>query len=173
MKKLTFIILLFLILLSCKTKEAQHTTPKNNIETSIDKTVSKLPIEEEIDKPISITKEDFKKYIMNYDTNKDKWVYEGKLPCIVDFYADWCPPCKLSSPVLDELAKEYKGKIIIYKVNVDKEVELASLFGISSIPSFLFCPLNGNPSMFSGIGRSIEETKSIFKHHIENILLKK
>lgn len=171
MKRITIILALLMVLLSCKSKEPQNTTT-NNQEISLNENKNELNIKGEIDKPISITKEEFKKYIMNYEKNRDKWVYEGNLPCIVDFYADWCPPCKISSPILDELAKEYKGKIIIYKVNVDKEVELASLFGIRSIPSFLFCPLNDNPSMFSGIGRNIEETKSIFINHIENLLLK-
>lgn len=171
MKRITIILAFLMVLLSCKSKEPQNTTI-NNTETSVNENKNELNIKGEIDKPISITKEEFKKYIMNYEKNRDKWVYEGNLPCIVDFYADWCPPCKISSPILDELAKEYKGKIIIYKVNVDKEVELASLFGIRSIPSFLFCPLNDNPSMFSGIGRNIEETKSIFINHIENLLLK-
>jgi len=171
MKRITIILAFLMVLLSCKSKEPQNTTI-NNTETSVNENKNELNIKGEIDKPISITKEEFKKYIMNYEKNRDKWVYEGNLPCIVDFYADWCPPCKISSPILDELAKEYKGKIIIYKVNVDKEVELASLFGIRSIPSFLFCPLYDNPSMFSGIGRNIEETKSIFINHIENLLLK-
>jgi len=171
MKRITIILAFLMVLLSCKSKEPQNTTI-NNTETSVNENKNELNIKGEIDKPISITKEEFKKYIMNYEKNRDKWVYEENLPCIVDFYADWCPPCKISSPILDELAKEYKGKIIIYKVNVDKEVELASLFGIRSIPSFLFCPLNDNPSMFSGIGRNIEETKSIFINHIENLLLK-
>lgn len=171
MKRITIILALLMVLLSCKSKETQNKITKNQ-EISSNENKNELNIKGEIDKPISITKEEFKKYIMNYEKNRDKWVYEGNLPCIVDFYADWCPPCKISSPILDELAKEYKGKIIIYKVNVDKEVELASLFGIRSIPSFLFCPLNDNPSMFSGIGRNIEETKNIFINHIENLLLK-
>ena len=99
---------------------------------------------------ITLNKEDFLKKIFNYEKNKDKWVYEGTLPCIIDFYADWCPPCKKVEPILKELAKEYKGKIIIYKINTDNERELASAFGIRSIPTYLFIPAKGDPQSAAG-----------------------
>lgn len=125
-----------------------------------------------IDKPIHLTKEDFLAKVMDYEKNPSKWVYKGKLPCIVDFYADWCAPCRITSPILEDLAKTYSGKITIYKVDVQKEQELASVFGIQGIPAFLYCPMNGNPSMTSGIARTPAETKAMFVKNIEDYLLK-
>jgi len=90
---------------------------------------------------------------------------------LIDFYADWCAPCRQTAPILDELAKEYSGKIIIYKIDVQKERELASVFGIQSIPAFLFCPLSGNPTMSTGIAGSRDETKKMFIQQIESFLL--
>ena len=99
---------------------------------------------------IHLTKDDFLKKVFNYEKNTEEWVYEGSTPCIVDFYADWCPPCKKVDPILKELAKSYEGKIIVYKVNTDKERELAAAFGIRSIPTFLFIPKNGDPQSAAG-----------------------
>lgn len=120
----------------------------------------------------NITKADFLKLVMNYEKNTKEWKFEGTKPCIIDFYADWCGPCRITSPILEELAAEYKGKIDIYKVNVDKERELSQVFGISGIPAFLYCPLNGKPSMTSGIAKDKEQTKKMFIDNIESILLK-
>ncbi len=123
------------------------------------------------DKAVKLTKQDFLEKVMNYEKNQTEWVYEGDLPAIVDFYADWCGPCKIASPVLEELAKEYEGKIYVYKVDTDKEQELAGVFGIQSIPSFLFVPQNGKPTMSSGIAQTPEDTKKMFKQMIDQILL--
>jgi len=98
---------------------------------------------------IPMTTQDFKEKVFNYETEKD-WKYQGQLPAIIDFYADWCGPCKIVAPILEELAVEYQGKIIIYKVNTDKEQELASVFGIQSIPTFLFIGADGEPMMQPG-----------------------
>ena len=119
--------------------------------------------EEEI---IFLTKKDFLEKVYDYEKNRDRFVYEGDLPCIVDFYADWCPPCKLVDPILKDLAKEYKGKIIIYKVNVDKEKALASAFGITNIPTYFYIPLNGDPQ--TAMGAKPRET---FVKVIEELLL--
>jgi thioredoxin len=96
-----------------------------------------------------LTKKDFLEKIYDYEKNKE-WKYEGELPCIIDFYADWCGPCKMVAPILEELSAEFKGKVIIYKVDTEKEQELASVFGISSIPSMLFVPMNEKPQMAVG-----------------------
>ena len=94
---------------------------------------------------IELNKQQFLDKVWNYETNPDTWVYNGSLPCVIDFNAKWCGPCRKMEPILKDMARKYDGKIIIYKVDVDKEKELASLFGISSIPTFLFCPTNGEP----------------------------
>ncbi|MCE1164558.1 MAG: thioredoxin [Bacteroidetes bacterium] len=96
-----------------------------------------------------LTVETFKKKVFDYDKNKE-WKYEGELPAIIDFYADWCGPCKMVAPVLEELSGEYDGKVIIYKVDTEAEQELAAVFGIRSIPSILFIPKNGQPQMSMG-----------------------
>ena len=96
-----------------------------------------------------LTKETFLKKVFNYEENKE-WKFEGEKPCIIDFYADWCGPCKMVAPVLEELAGDFNGKIDVYKVNTEEEQELASAFGIRSIPSFLFVPAEGQPQMAMG-----------------------
>ncbi len=96
-----------------------------------------------------LTAETFKKKVFNYEVNKE-WKFEGKVPCVIDFYADWCGPCKIVAPILEELAEEYDGKMNIYKVNTEEERELSSVFGIQSIPSILFVPKDGQPQMAMG-----------------------
>ena len=98
-------------------------------------------------KVTELTKADFLKKVANYEASPDKWVYEGDKPCIVDFYATWCGPCKMVAPILEELADEYAGKIDFYKVDTEKEEELAASFGIRSIPSLLFCPMGETPQV--------------------------
>lgn len=96
-----------------------------------------------------LTKELFLAKVFNYESNKE-WKFEGDKPCIIDFYADWCQPCKMVAPILEELAEEYNGKLDVYKVDTEKETELASVFGIRSIPSLLFVPRDGQPQMAMG-----------------------
>jgi thioredoxin 1 len=108
-----------------------------------------------------LTTETFKQKVFNYETSKD-WKYEGELPCIVDFYADWCGPCKMVAPILEELANEYAGKLNVYKVNTEEQRELAGIFGIQSIPSLLFIPKEGQPQI--ALGALPKETfKKAFK----------
>jgi len=96
-----------------------------------------------------LTKETFLNKVFNFEKNKE-WKFEGEKPCIIDFYADWCGPCKMVAPVLEELAKDFDGKIDVFKVNTEEEQELASAFGVRSIPSFLFVPSEGQPQMAMG-----------------------
>ena len=96
-----------------------------------------------------LTKETFLNKVFNFEKNKE-WKFDGEKPCIIDFYADWCGPCKMVAPVLEELAKDFDGKIDVFKVNTEEEQELASVFGIRSIPSFLFVPSEGAPQMAMG-----------------------
>jgi len=96
-----------------------------------------------------LTTDEFKKKVFDFEANQ-AWKFEGDLPCIIDFYADWCGPCKMVSPILDALSQEYAGKINVYKVNTDEEQALSSAFGIQSIPSLLFVPKQGEPRMSMG-----------------------
>lgn len=112
-----------------------------------------------------LTKETFLEKVFNYEKNKE-WQFEGKLPCLIDFYADWCQPCKIVAPILEELAEEYKGQINIFKVNTEEQTELASAFGIRSIPSLLFCPKDGQPQMAMGA-----LPKETLKQAISDVLL--
>ena len=108
-----------------------------------------------------LTSETFKDKVFNYEVNRE-WKFEGGIPCLVDFYADWCGPCRQVAPVLEELAKEYEGKLQVYKVNTEEEKELASVFGIQSIPSLLFIPMMGQPQMAMG-ALPKDTLKSAFK----------
>lgn len=96
-----------------------------------------------------LTKQEFLENIFDYE-NKQEWEYNGERPVVIDFYADWCAPCKMLSPIMDELSKEYDGQIDIYKVDTEEEQELAGVFGIRSIPSVLFVPKNDKPRMAVG-----------------------
>lgn len=116
---------------------------------------------------IQLTTEDFKKKVFDYENNKE-WKYTGELPAIIDFYADWCGPCKMVAPILEELAKEYDGKLVIYKVDTEVEQELSGAFGIQSIPSILFIPVDQQPMMQKGA-----LPKHVLKQVIEEHLVKK
>jgi thioredoxin 1 len=96
-----------------------------------------------------MTKQTFQEKVFDFEKSKE-WKFAGELPCIIDFYADWCGPCKMVAPVLEDLSKEYRGKVDIYKVDTEKEQELAAIFGIRSIPSILFVPADGKPQMAMG-----------------------
>jgi thioredoxin len=141
MKNLT-LILLFLIpftVSACNSTDSNAGNSNTGNSTAlIDGQVNKL------------TAESFQKLIWNYKTNPNEWVFIGDQPVIIDFYADWCRPCKMVAPIMDELSKEYKGKVRIYKINTDEQRELAKLFNISSIPAMLFIPKNGKPQMSVG-----------------------
>ncbi len=117
---------------------------------------------------IVLTKADFLAKVFNYEKNPTEWVYEGNKPCIIDFYADWCGPCRMVAPILKDLAQQYKNDLIIYKINVDQEQELAAVFGVQSIPTILFVPKEGKPMLSQGA-----LPKSEFIKQINEFLLKK
>lgn len=114
-----------------------------------------------------LTKAEFLSKVWNYEANPNEWKYEGDKPCIIDFYTTWCGPCKRLSPILEELAVEYKGKIVVYKINTEVERELAQVFQVRSIPTLLFCPLNDNPQINVGA-----LTKEQLVEAINKVLLK-
>ncbi len=161
-KNLVLVVVVFAtISAGCTSGTAK--TENNNIETE-KSVVAKSATSEK--KTIQLTNDTFKEKVFNYEVNKE-WKYEGDKPCIIDFYADWCGPCKKVAPVLEELAKEYDGKIIIYKVDTEKQKELAGAFGIRSIPSLLFIPVTGQPQMSQGA-----LPKEQFEKIIDEFLLK-
>jgi thioredoxin len=117
---------------------------------------------------IHLTKAEFLSKVANYEANPTEWKYLGDKPCIIDFYAAWCGPCKTVAPILEDLAKEYEGQIYIYKIDTEAEQELAGAFGIRSIPTILFCPMGEAPQMAQGA-----LPKDAFRKAITEILLKK
>ena len=146
---------------NCINDDCDNTSTKSNTNTNKEKSITKSNKKME-----HLTSKTFKEKVFNYETNK-AWKFAGQKPCIIDFYADWCGPCKMVAPVLEDLAKEYDGKIDIYKVNTEEQQELASAFGIRSIPSILFCPMDGDPRMAQGA-----LPKKAFVDAINDVLLK-
>ncbi len=137
-----------LMLTSCN----QNTTKENkeNGEIKNDSVTSMSEAGANDIKPEHLTAQTFKEKVWDYDTNPDQWIYKGTLPCVIDFYADWCKPCKMVAPIMDDLADKYDGKVLIYKIDTDKEKELATVFQITSIPAVLFSPMDGKPAMQPG-----------------------
>jgi len=123
-------------------------------------------METKIEQVKHLTSDEFKELVFNYEVDKE-WKYRGSLPAIIDFYADWCGPCKTVAPILKELAEENSGKIVVYKVNTEEEQELAAVFGISSIPTILFVPMVGQPTGALGA-----MPKQKFENIINEVLLK-
>ena len=115
---------------------------------------------------VQLNKADFLTKVFNYEKQNKEWIYEGKKPCIIDFYADWCGPCKMVAPIMKELAATYKDEIIFYKIDTDVERELAAVFGVSSIPTILFVPVDGPPR--AAVGALPKET---MVEQIKQILL--
>lgn len=143
-----------LVVSSCNGKQKEN-------EKATNKTENKM-------KTIHLSKSDFLTKVANYETTPNEWKYLGDKPAIVDFYASWCGPCKTIAPILEELAAEYGDQIYIYKVDTEEERELAAAFGIRSIPTLLFIPMDGEPQMAQGA-----MPKASFKEAIEKVLLKK
>lgn len=167
MKKIAFILAVAVISLqSCNPSQAKSNSGENN--TTPAETVAQIGNE---GGSVKLTKEKFLKEVWDYQSSPQEWKYKGDKPALIDFYADWCGPCRIASPILEEISKEYAGKIVVYKIDTQVERELASVFGISGIPAFLYIPMKGKPTMASGIARSKEETKKMFQENIEKLLL--
>ena len=143
MKRISLLTLLFslIFIYSCgsNSDKAQVTVADN--------TTQAAPVN---GKPEFLTYETFKEKVWDFEANPNEWIYKGTEPCIIDFYADWCRPCKMIAPIMEELAAEYKGKVKIYKIDTQKERELAAVFQIRSIPAVLFSPMEGRPMIQTG-----------------------
>ena len=147
MKKLSLILVVFFTLVSMSCSNAIGNQNSATVQGD-DKTTSN--VEDQDARPEFLTYDTFLKKVWNFEKNPQQWVYEGDEPCVIDFYADWCRPCKMVAPIMEDLAKQYEGKVKIYKINVDKEKQLASIFQIRSIPAVLFSPKEGKPMMQVG-----------------------
>jgi thioredoxin 1 len=120
---------------------------------------------------IKLSKAVFLDKVWDYENSPEEWRYKGDKPALIDFYADWCGPCKIAAPILEEISNEYSEDIYVYKIDTEVEKELAAVFGIRGIPAFLYIPTDGQPVMMSGIARSKEGTKQMFKENIDKYLL--
>jgi thioredoxin len=155
---LLFVILLSMSLTSCNSEAAEKkTTDEKAVATKVDN--------EDQEAVIYLNEANFRKLVWNYQENPQEWVYTGELPAVIDFYAVWCGPCKRVAPIMEKLAKEYKGRVAIYKVDTDQSRELSSVFGIRSIPSVLFIPKNGKPAMQPGAMQE-EQYRSIIEEFV-------
>lgn len=141
------LIVAIVVLGSCSNNKKNNT--ENKATTSTSNTKKKAADYGEL-ATVYLSTEDFKQKVMNYEKHPQEWVFEGSRPAVIDFYATWCGPCKMTAPIIERLARQYKGKIDFYKVDIDQERELAQLFGIQSIPTFLFIPLLGQPTIQMG-----------------------
>ncbi len=172
MKKILFAFIAVSILIgfsSCNENKKEDTQTKvENTDVSTSAQVTTPEIDPNVETLVkNIDSEEFIELVFDYKNNKD-WKYNGTVPCIVDFYADWCRPCKMVAPIMDELSLEYNGKVLFYKVDVDANQDLAGAFGIQSIPSVLFIPVSGQPQMATGAMQKEDYIKAI-----DEILLSK
>ncbi|NOR76077.1 MAG: thiol reductase thioredoxin [Draconibacterium sp.] len=159
MKKLVLILIAVFTLQTSITVQAENNSNKSTA----------APAEAE-GETVKLNKAKFLQEVWDYEASPKEWKYKGDKPAMIDFYADWCGPCKTAAPILEELSIEYSGKVVIYKIDTQVEQELASVFGVSGIPAFLYIPIEGKPSMTSGIQRTKEDTKKMFKERIDNLL---
>jgi thioredoxin len=156
-----FFMVAFLVLASC------NQSNERRINTDLDKNNEEQikTASSEQGKPEYLTVETFKQKVWDYDANPEEWVYNGEIPSIVDFYADWCKPCRIVAPIMEELAAHYEGRVKVYKVDTEAQRELAAVFQIRSIPSILFAPLDGKPAMQPG-ALSKEEYMKIIEEFV-------
>jgi len=158
MKRLSliFVLAISFSLMSCENIQGNQAANQPVIENNNDGTETPEDVT-----PEYLTYESFKEKVWDFEKNPQEWVYEGDVPCVIDFYADWCKPCKMVAPIMDDLAKTYDGKVKIYKIDTDKEKKLAGVFGIRSIPSVLFSPMKGRPKMQTGALQKADYIKII------------
>jgi len=154
-------VILNLGVISCNSNAAENSTERDNGNKSAVEVKAEGIV-------VHLSEESFKALVWDYDKNPDSWEYVGELPAVIDFYADWCGPCKKVAPIMDKLAADYNGQLIIYKVNTDENRELSSVFGIRSIPSVMFIPQQGKPAMQVG---AMQESQ--YKDIIEDFVLGK
>lgn len=147
-KAILYLFIGSIILSSCKSVESEKSIPQSATNQTLKNQV------------IYLTNETFKQQVFNYDLNKE-WKYNGTMPAIIDFYADWCAPCRQISPVIEELAKEYDGRIIVFKVNTEKERFLAQNLGVQALPTVMLIPLEGQPQVIMGALPKAELVKAI------------
>ncbi|RLD87287.1 MAG: thioredoxin [Bacteroidetes bacterium] len=170
MKKLSFILLTIILITSYSCNNIKGSQE----ETSIQLTEGDDATEQTTDQaePEYLTYETFLEKVWDFESNPQEWVYKGDVPCVIDFYADWCRPCKMVAPIMDDLAKEYDGKVKIYKINTDKEKRLAQAFQIRSIPAVLFSPMEGRPVMQVGAMQKDQYVKIIEENLLNNTTTK-
>ncbi len=161
----SFLFLSVLWLSSCSGVSSQEKNTTNNDGTPGNSLTSEPTGNDAV---IQMTKAMFLEKVYDFQKDPKKWTFKGDKPCIIDFYADWCRPCKMVAPIMAEFAAKYKSQITIYKVNTDQERELSQFFGIRSIPTVFFCPTNGDPQMTQGA-----LAKEEFEKIITGTLLKK
>lgn len=147
MKKLslTFVVVISFALLSCTNMQGNQETTTLTDNNKVENDDSKTGVQ-----PEYLTYDTFIEKVWDFETNPQEWIYKGDVPCVIDFYADWCKPCKMVAPIMDDLAEEYEGEVKIYKIDVDKEKKLAQVFQVRSIPAVLFSPKEGRPMMQAG-----------------------
>jgi thioredoxin 1 len=167
MKKFTLMIVLAVFALhSCGQTNSKGTSEESNNSVSFQQVAEKTD-----GGSIKLTKSVFLDKVWDYEKSPEAWVYKGDKPALIDFYADWCGPCKIASPILEEISHEYAKDIYVYKIDTEVEKELAAVFGIRGIPAFLYIPAEGKPVMMSGIARTKDDTKKMFKENIDKYLL--
>lgn len=142
---------------SCKPGKPQGTQPATPASTQ--------PAPSQQAAPMALTAEEFRERVADYEAHPEEWVFKGDKPAIIDFYADWCRPCKMMAPTFKSMAREYAGKVDFYKIDIDQQPELAQLFGVQSIPSLLFIPLEGKPTMSVGLMEQ-EQLRAAIQTHL-------
>lgn len=168
MKKLSLIFFSVLILTSFSCNNLKGNQEETNVNVVENENAATEQSSESTEEPEYLTYDTFIEKVWDFESNPEEWVYKGDVPCVIDFYADWCKPCKMVAPIMDDLAKEYEGRVKIYKVDTDKEKRLAQVFQVRSIPSVLFSPKEGRPMMQAGA-----LPKEQYKQIINDELLKK